>query len=634
MDRNNLVGTLLIVLMTVLFFIYQSKNQPEILPEDIQETEDISGPAIDAPSKENTAKFNEASPSSTITNTENADSGSLSQVNKAKFGAFYKNLEGEEKTYTLENEKFKINISSKGGSIQTVELKEYKHVKGGPLYLVRPERQKRGFIFPQERGQAINTNDLFFETNGSSFIIEGESEKEIRFRLKVSEDSYFEQIYKLKGNSYMVDYDVRFVNMNGVIPSYTTYINHFWNQDLEPQEKDLTTSRRYSTLYYKYKGDDVENLNLNKSEEEEADNVEWVSFKQHFFNSTLFYPDGFEKSTFTVEVDNDDTSSLKAYSADINLPYRSDMDQAYSMSYYFGPNDYRLLKKIGSEFEDIIQLAPDFFLFSWMSLVSKAIIIPIFNFLERYFSSYGIIILIMTLLIKMALFPLTFKSYKSAAAMRVLKPEIDELKEKYGDDQSKLGTEQMKLYSKAGVNPLGGCLPMLLQMPILLAMYYFFPSSIELRQESFLWASDLSTYDNILNLPFTIPMYGSHVSLFTLLMFVSSILYATVQPQMSSGGPGGMQMKYMPYIFPIFLLVLFNSWPAALTYYYFLSNIITYLQSWAAKKFFIDEDKLHAKMQENKKKPRKKSKWQKRLEDIQKQQKEVQKTRSKAKQKK
>ena len=372
---------------------------------------------------------------------------------------------------------------------------------------------------------------------------------------------------------------------------------------------------------------------MNKSDDEEADNIEWVSFKQHFFNSTLFYEDGFENSSLAVTADNDDTAALKYYEASLRLPYRAGTDQSYDMSYYLGPNNYKILKRTGKDLEDLIQLSPDFFLFSWFSIVTKGIIIPIFNFLEKFFSSYGIIILIMTLMIKMVLFPLTFKSYKSAAAMRVLKPEIDALKEKFGDDQQKLGTEQMKLYSSAGVNPLGGCLPMVLQMPILLAMYYFFPSSIELRQEAFLWADDLSTYDVILNLPFTIPMYGSHVSLFTLLMFVSSILYATVQPQMSSGGPGGAQMKYMQYIFPVFLLFLFNSWPAGLTYYYFLSNIITYGQSWAAKKFFINEDKLRERIQANKKKPKKKSKWQQRLEDIQKQQQEVAKQRNKPKSK-
>ncbi len=264
-----------------------------------------------------------------------------------------------------------------------------------------------------------------------------------------------------------------------------------------------------------------------------------------------------------------------------------------------GPNHYQTLKKMDIELEDVINLGSG--IMAWVAIFNKYLIIPIFNFLEVFVGNYGLIILILTLIIKVILFPLTYKSYVSQAKMKLLKPELDELKEKYKDDQQGFAQAQMKLWGKAGVNPLGGCLPMLLQMPILVAMYYFFPSSIELRQEKFLWADDLSTYDSILNLPFNIPFYGDHVSLFTLLMTVTSIIYAVSNARLTGQQDG--PMKYMPYIFPIMLLGIFNSFPAALTYYYFLQNVISYGQQWIIKQFFVDEKALHKQMQEKKTKP-------------------------------
>ncbi len=449
---------------------------------------------------------------------------------------------------------------------------------------------------------------------------------------------YMEQKYTFKGNSYQIDYEVNFINLDQYLAPSSESVQLTWKQNLRQLERSMTSSRRYSALYYKYLNEDLEHLSQSGSASYEIDKpLKWISYKQQFFNTTLIAKEKlFEKAELKSTTEQE-SKFVKKLKSTIELPLEQGKDNYYSMKLYIGPNKYDKLAKVSKGLEGVIPLGPDFFLFSWVSVINKWLIIPIFDFLNGYFTNFGIIILILTLFIKTILFPLTYRSFKSMAKMKVIQPEIQELKEKYGDDQQKFGTEQWKLFQKAGVNPLGGCLPMLLQMPILIGMYYFFPSSIELRQESFLWAQDLSTYDSIINLGFTIPLYGDHVSLFTLLMFVSSILYAATNPQMSGGSGPQAQMKWMPYIFPFMLLFIFNSFPAALTYYYFLANMITYGQQFIIKRFIISEEQIHEQIQEKKKQPAKKSNFQQKLEDIAKQQQnkqqEIQKKKKKKKKK-
>jgi YidC/Oxa1 family membrane protein insertase len=310
---------------------------------------------------------------------------------------------------------------------------------------------------------------------------------------------------------------------------------------------------------------------------------------------------------------------VKKYEATLIMDYHPAPTASYNMSFYFGPNQYSTLKKTGEDFESIIKLSPDNMFFSWIKYVTKFATIPVFNILDAVHLNYGIIILILTILLKLVLTPLTWKAIKSSAYMKVLKPEIDALKEKYGDDTQKISTEQMKIYSKAGVSPFGGCLPMLLQMPILLSMYYFFQNSIELRQQPFLWATDLSSYDAVLTWSSALPLIGTHLSLFTVLMTITSVLSAVYnqnQSGMANQQPG---MQYMPYIMPVMLMFMFNDFPAALTYYYLLQNVLTVAQQWVMQKYFIDEAALLRKVEENKKNPVKKSGLMKKLEDIQKQ---------------
>jgi YidC/Oxa1 family membrane protein insertase len=393
-----------------------------------------------------------------------------------------------------------------------------------------------------------------------------------------------------------------------------------WKSTLPNQEHSVETERRYSALYYKYANDNVAHLDEDKAAQSEAftGKVDWVSFKQQFFNATLFGTNMF-KGSIKADFDKAATNYVKKYDATLLLDYHPAAKVSYAMNFYFGPNRYATLKKSGDGFENIIKLGYDNVVFGWIKYITKWAIIPTFNILETIGLNYGIIILLLTILLKLVLTPLTWSAIKSAASMKVLKPEIDELKVKYGDDQSKISTEQMKIYSKAGVSPFGGCLPMVLQMPILLAMYLFFPNSIELRQAPFLWAADLSSYDAFVTFPQALPLIGSHLSLFALLMTITSILsaiYTQSQSGMTNTQPG---MQYMPYIMPVFLFFMFNGFPAALTYYYLLQNVLSMAQQWAIQKFFIDEAALHRKIQENKKKPSTKSGWMKKLEDIQRQ---------------
>jgi YidC/Oxa1 family membrane protein insertase len=402
--------------------------------------------------------------------------------------------------------------------------------------------------------------------------------------------------------------------MNGKIAPNRSQIALHWDLDVPLQELAAEAERQKSTIYYKYIKDDPDFISETNYESEELEGkTEWVSFKQQFFNSTLIARDkpfAAESRIETIESEQD--SIVKYYKSSLDLEYQQLASEQYNMSFYFGPNHVPTLKKVGLQLDHIIPLG-------WILFraVNEYAIIPLFNFLRSFISNYGLVILLLTLIVKLILLPLTYKSYKSTAKMKVLKPEIDKIKEKHKGDAQKAQVETMSLYRSFGVSPMGGCLPMILQMPILLSIFFFFPSSIELRQESFLWAQDLSRYDSVLELGFSIPFYGDHVSLFTILMTIATFLYTYMNNQVS-GATG--QMKYIGYIMPVFFLGFFNNYASGLTYYYFLSNMITFTQQWGIRKFFVDDDKIRAKMESFKKTKGKSKKgpsnFQKKLEDI------------------
>ena len=405
----------------------------------------------------------------------------------------------------------------------------------------------------------------------------------------------------------MGKYNINLVGLENVIQRNRTSLDINWSTNLRMQEKTREAEERVSTIFYRVKGDEPSKLSEgSEAKETITSDLQWVSYKQQYFNQTIIAEKGFTDAV--LETKNDPyKTNLRKFSSILTIPYDHNNNESFAMKIYYGPNHYKTLETLNISLERIVTLG--WGVFRW---VNKYIVINVFDFLSRYIGSFGIIILMLTLLIKTALLPLVYKSYLSAAKMRLLKPEMDEIKEKTGGDMTKAQQENMKLYKKAGVNPFGGCIPVLLQLPILFAMFQFFPSAFELRQQSFLWAEDLSTFDNVLNLPFEIPFYGNHVSLFAILMTVSSVVYALYNNQ-ATGVTG--QMKWLGLFMPIIFLFTLNSFAAGLNYYYFVSNLVTILQQLTIK-FFVDEKKLHAQLQENKKKPVTKSKFQQKLEDM------------------
>ncbi|MFR7877047.1 MAG: membrane protein insertase YidC [Butyricimonas paravirosa] len=431
--------------------------------------------------------------------------------------------------------------------------------------------------------------------------------------MRARDENKYLEFSTISPGSYMVDFNINTYNLNDVIASNTNFLTLYWGVDMPQLEKSRDFESRYTGVYYNFSNNDVEHLSLTGDEKVDLPtSVKWVAYKQQFFSSVLIaksFP-----NVLVSTANNTNPGFLKP-DAEISLPYSGKAIEKYDMRFFFGPNSYPVLREYGKDIElpQLINLG-----WKWIAWFNRYVVIPIFNFLESHVTlNYGLIILLLTLIIKLVLFPLTYKSYMSQAKMRVLKPQIDEINKKIPADKAMERQQAvMKLYKKAGVNPMGGCLPMLLQMPILIALFYFFPGAIELRQKSFLWATDLASYDSIATLPFTIPFYGNHVSLFCLLMTITNILYMWYN---SKNQPQNDQMKGMQtmmYIMPIMFLFIFNSYSSGLSYYYFIATLITIVQTWAIRKF-VNDEKLLKQIELAKTKPVKKSKFQQKLEEMQ-----------------
>ena len=595
MDKNTLNALILIAL---LFFVYSMIVQP---PPETQQTT----------TSDSTAIITTTTPQKVVDNSPKIVTDSLGQI--IQQGMFVQATTAEEFA-TLENDLVKIKISNKGGRIYTTELKNYKTYSQEPLILIDGDQNLFNYhITIDAEKKAVDTKDYFFN-------IQNATKDAVTLRLYYTKDSnsYIEQSYRLTENSYVVDYDFNIVGFEQYIDNNRN-IQLEWKTHLRKQEKAMDAERYTTGVYYKESQDDVSYLAETKDDTEEIGfSLDWVSFKQQFFNSTLIADKAFKTANLAVKTPPiEDGTTLEIASAELQFDYKRTGTFSFPMHFYMGPNQYKQLKALNYDMEEMIPLG--WGIFGW---VNRWLIIPMFDFLHKYIGSFGIIILLLTFIIKLVLFPLTYRSYRSFASMNVLKPEIEALKTKYGDDPQRIQQEQMKLYAQAGVNPLGGCLPQMIQLPILIAMYRFFPASIELRQQSFLWAEDLSTYDSIMSLPFSIPAYGDHVSLFCLLSALSTLAYVRINQSMTpnTGGEFAKQMQMFQYIMPVMLLFFFNNFAAGLTYYFFLSNVFSFTQQYAIKNFFIDEDKILAQIQENKKKPVKKSGFQQRLEQMLKEQ--------------
>ncbi len=621
MDRNSIIGILLII---AILFGYQYFTMPsaEERAQVQHEQDSIAEVAIqkqadnaDAALADQQQKVENATAVSKVDTGLVVDSVNSDSVVAAKqyerFGTFGPAATGHNEVVTIANEHLQIAINTFGARPNVIRLKEYKtYHEHNPLLLSVPDSgtYEYNFFLGNRR---LSTKDMNFtaEKLGTSGV-----------RLKaatIDPSKYLQITYQLDSNTWFMDVTAELVGLPEIDPRNVMF---HWNLIGFHNEKHRPTEEQHSTVYFKYLNDARDFLSESKDDAKKLEaKTNWVAFKQDFFTVAMIKKDGFTSNGSEISITTlpDDTLYTKRYEAKLFFGQEPSEHAILDMQMYLGPNQYNTLRKTGiPDFSRIIDLG--WGIFGWMN---RFLVIPIFNFLSQFNLSYGIIILVLTIVIKMLLLPIAYRNQKSSIRMRALKPEIAAITAKYGaDDAMKKQQATMDLYRKAGVSPVAGCVPMLLQMPVLYAMFRFFPSSIELRQQPFLWADDLSSYDSIMQLPFTIPAYGSHVSLFTLLMAASTIIYTLVNSKQMPQQQGMPNMKVMMYLFPVMMLFFMNSLPAGLSYYYFLANIISILQMTVITKWFLDEDKLRAQLLANMKKPRKKSKWQQRMEEIQKQQ--------------
>lgn len=607
MDRNNILGFVFIFAILAGSFWLMKPSQDEIkkeqqLQDSIKRAKDGLAPISDSlKAVKETPKV--------------ADSVLLAQP----FGAA---SVGTEQIVTIENELLKVNVSSKGGRVKSVELKGETNFDGSKLVLFDGDDNKFGLEF-NIPGKAVKTNDLFFQAQGAGFTVAGQDAKSLTMRLSYAPDKYIDYIYTLAGNNYNVQFDIKTVGIGNLVDVSSKKMLLNWETTLKQKERNAKSEREKSTIFYKEADGSVDHLSESSDEKEIIEEkVSWIAFKQHFFSTVLTSKEGFNNPELAVTFITQD-SIVKNYRANAELTFNQQNDAQYGFSFFFGPNKYKTLKAEGNGFDKIINMG-------WgpMGWINKFITVPIFDFLDGFNMNYGIVILILTLFLKLLMFPLTYKSYQSMGKMRVLKPQLDEIKAKVGDDNPMLlQQEQMKLYKQAGVNPLGGCLPLLLQMPFTLAFFFFFPNLFELRGESFLWVKDLSTYDA----PITFaPIFGvDHISFMCILMTLTTLL--TTWYNNSTSGAVNNQMKYIGYIMPLIFFFVLNSFPAGLNYYYFLSAVLTFLTQVIIRQF-VNDDKILASIEANKKKPqgeKKQSSFQKKMEEMMRQQQAAQQNKKK-----
>ena len=608
MNKNSIIGFVLIGVIMFGFTWYQSKQYEKQMAvqaqlDSIAMVEQMAAMALDS------AKRAEGV----------VAEGEMAGVKVLNMPAYKDSLLTEarlatEEFYKLSNDKVELEFTTKGAQLYSVKINDYKAYDSTDLYLIKPNGSQMGIgVYA---GENINTKDFVFN-------VAERTDSSIVMRLPFAGGGYIQQKYWLTEGSYMMQNELSFVGMDGIIPRNVSNIDIDWSVIIPRLEKGYKNEKQYSKLDYYFAGDKKpEEIARGKNQAKRVDaKFEWFAFQQQFFSAIMTAGDEFASADFDVRYYNEDDPShnLMACSARLRSEIQMGTDDVVlPYQFYLGPNDYRTLKSYDRKYEKIIPLGG--WLVNWFS---RLIIIPCFDFLGRFISNYGLVILLMTLLIKLLLSPLTIKSYKSTAKMQVIKPEIDKLNEKYPNEKDAMKKQQamMDLYQKAGISPMGGCLPMLLQMPILFAMFRFFPASIELRQQKFLWADDLSAYDSIVDFGFNIPLLGDHLSLFALLMAVTMFIYSKMTSGQMSNDPNMAGMKFMSvWLMPIMMFFICNNLSAALSYYYLLSNIITMGMTWYIRKFVVTEDKVRADMMLKAKQPKKKSKWQQRLEEAQKMQ--------------
>lgn len=627
MDKNTVLGFVFIALILIGFSLLNRPSESQLARQK-QMNDSIAA-------LQTAAAQNAASKDSTLLATSDSLHASTSDTAliSSKFGPFAPAAHGEERLYTIENNVIKIVVSNKGGRIVSAVLKQYHSYDSLPVMLFDEKESSMGFTLATNNNRVLNTQNLFFQPIGLDSVHPTVVTKPTSFTMRLYADNgaYLDYVYTLKPNDYMVGWKLENHNMNSVLAQNTDRLELTWNSKIRQQEHGRKFEARYAGLYYKFVGADVNNLSPSGDQTKTPPNqIQWVAYKDQFFSSVLIADKSFFSTTLESKAQEDPSVPyIMSCKSDLFVNYNPKNPDGPGFRFFFGPNKYPLLASYdkhipGDQKLRLTKLIPlGWGIFGW---VNKYAIIPMFNFFGSFISSYGIIILLMTIVIKLVLFPLTYKSYVSSAKMRVLKPQIDAINAKIPAEKAlERQKATMDLYKKVGVSPMSGCLPMLLQLPILIAMFDFFPSSIELRHQAFLWAKDLSSYDAIIswhaNIPFITQYFGNHISLFCLLMTIVSFIYTKInmsqQMQSSQQIPG---MNLLMYFTPILMWVWFNDYASGLSYYYFLSTLITIIQTYAIR-YFVDEDKLLAQLEANKKKPsKKKSGFLDRLEKMQREQ--------------
>ena len=625
MDKNTVTGLILIMVILGGYMWWNSKNA-EIYQKEQKRVQDSL--RLIEQEREVFRTKNQVN--------DSLEKARAKEATAANLGKFAEALEGSEKLLTVENEKLTVKFSNKGGKIQSIVFKDYQKYddfKAGndtPLQMFSGDDNNFSMTV-MTNTDYLKTAEFYFDPQISDNSLNVSADSlNIPFRLYADSVSYIEFLYTVYKDKYKIGFNVNFVGMEQHINPRATVVNLDWKLAMSQLEKGFVNENNYTTIAYKTPLEEsIDDLSAAKDTEQETvkTKLEWINFKQHFFSAILLTNGSINnKMSFVSHEKNNVQKMLKTCEANMQMEFNIQKNNSIAMEYYFLPNHFGTLKSYGHSFEKIIPLGGSIF-----ALINRAIVIPVFNILQGHIVSFGLIIFILTLLVKILIFPLTWKSYVSSAKMKVLKPEVDKIGAKYPDtkDAMKKQQEVMALYKKTGVNMFGGCLPMLLQLPILFALFRFFPSSIELRHRSFLWADDLSAYDSIYDLPFSIPFYGAHISLFTLLMAVSMIVSSKIN--MSQQGGLNAQMKQMNimmvYVMPIFMLAFFNSYSSGLTYYYFLSNVITIIQTTIIRKYFVNEDELRRKLNEKASKHQSKPKKMSFTERLMQKQKEMERAR-------
>ena len=577
MDKNQITGLVLIMAMLMGYQFFFAPKEDPLKPKE-------------------KAKIAQTSP-----NTPAKITPIDSNVAKSVAGDFASAALGAAKDVVLENKDIKVTFTSQGGRVKNVLLKNYEtynsfnQKKKEPLIIFDESFDKISLELPTTKGN-IDLNKLYFTSNSvGGTVAEGKTDKVV-FILQLANGQTIEQTYSLAGSGFLLDNDLKLTGLDGILKNESVKMN--WLENVRPTEKDLTENRKATVNYLINDGENFDQLSETPTGANEAkldEPVKWVAFKKKYFLSSFITKNApILKAQVYGTANELDSLNIKTLRANMELPLADLKTGKGTYQWYFGPNDYNIIKDVAPSFGKNVKLSYDIFL-----PITRYVFVPLFNILEKIFSNYGLLIIALVLIIKFALLPLTYKSYVSMAKMRILQPELNAIKEKVGDDAAKQQQAQMKLYGEVGVSPLSGCVPVIATMPVLMAVFMLFPNLINLRQESFLWANDLSTFDSIATLPFSIPLYGNHVSLFTLLMTVSSIAYGYYNNQNTPDQTGQpIDMKKMAYITPVIFMFVMNSLPAGMSFYYFVSNIVTIGQQIGIRKF-VDEDKIKALLEDN-----------------------------------